>query len=113
MSNQADSSRSQKRPRTDSTANTSESSPVSLEALERDKDFWLEDGNIVLVAQNVGFRVYKGLLTKQSPVFQDLFSAREIRADESYDGAPVVRLFDSPVDLRHLFQVLLPTNQDT
>ena len=112
MSKQADNSRSRKRPRTRSTANA-DPSPIPLEDLEHHEEFWLEDGNIVLIAQNVGFRVYKGLLTKQSVVFKDLFSAGETCADETYDEVPVVRLFDSPVDLRHLFRVLLPTSQDT
>lgn len=105
MSNQTDNSR--KRPRTRS------AKPIPPEALERYEEFWLEDGNIVLVAQNVAFRVYQGLLTKQSAVFKDLFSSAETRADETYDGVPVVRLFDSPVELRHLFRVLLPTSQQT
>ncbi|RDX48933.1 hypothetical protein OH76DRAFT_1483435 [Lentinus brumalis] len=79
--------------------------------LEHDSEFWLEDGNVVLVAKNVGFRVYRGLLTAQSLVFYDMFSATSLRADEQYDGVPIVRLYDSPVDLRHLFRVLLPKSQ--
>ncbi|TFK84823.1 hypothetical protein K466DRAFT_495907 [Polyporus arcularius HHB13444] len=79
--------------------------------LEHDSEFWLEDGNVVLVAKNVGFRVYKGLLAAQSPVFYDMFSATSLLADEQHDGVPIVRLCDSPEDLRHLFRVLLPKTQ--
>ena len=81
--------------------------------MKHDEELWLDDGNIILVAQDVGFRVYKGLLTKQSPVFQDLLGSKENRADEYMDGVPVVRIFDSPYDLRHLLRVLLPTSQET
>ena len=112
MSNQPESSCSRKRPRTGSVADA-EPWQIPSEDLERHAELWLEDGNIVLVAQNVGFRVYKGILTKQSPVFEDLFSAQETRADETYDGVPVVRLFDSPVDVGHLLRVLLLASQQT
>ena len=104
-----------KRPRT--LASNISDKPCSIASsefaknIERDSEFWLEDGNVVLVAQNTGFRVYKGLLAAQSPVFHDMFSAAGLHADERYDGVPVVPLFDSPVDLRHLLRVLLPKTQ--
>ena len=104
-----------KRPRTLASNNPNNSctlaSPGFAKNIERDSEFWLEDGNVVLVAQNTGFRVYKGLLAAQSPVFHDMFSAAGLQADERYDGVPVVPLFDSPVDLRHLLRVLLPKTQ--
>ncbi|KAJ2974348.1 hypothetical protein NUW54_g11906 [Trametes sanguinea] len=42
--------------------------------ITKDEDFWFEDGNIVLVAQDVAFRVYKGPLMRHSTVFQDMFA---------------------------------------
>ena len=79
--------------------------------IARDKDFWFDDGNIVLVAENVGFCIYKGLLSSQSPVFSGLFSGNSLTADENVDGIPVVRILDSPIELRHLLRVLLPQDQ--
>ncbi|OBZ69624.1 Molybdenum cofactor sulfurase [Grifola frondosa] len=69
---------------------------------ERDMEFWYEDGSIVLIAGNVAFRVYQGLLSEQSSVFTDLFAIPQPAGAESIDGCPVVRLSDSPEDLRHL-----------
>ena len=37
-------------------------------------DIWLEDGNIVLQAENMQFKVHRGLLARVSPVFADVFS---------------------------------------
>ncbi|RPD58576.1 hypothetical protein L226DRAFT_466520 [Lentinus tigrinus ALCF2SS1-7] len=111
-----DEQRPLKRPRTLASNGSEEKSSLpspgsATIVMERDEEFWLDDGNVVLVAQSTGFRVYKGLLAAQSPIFHDMFSATSLRADERYDGVPVIRLFDSPVDLRHLFRVLLPKSQ--
>ena len=44
------------------------------ESLERDENFWYEDGTIILIAATVGFRVYRGPLAKHSPVLRDMLS---------------------------------------
>ena len=102
--------RPNKRPRSNSSA-PSHAELVPLTDITRDECFWFDDGNIVLVAENVGFCIYKGLLSSQSPVFSDLFSGTRLRADENIDGIPVARVFDSPTELRHLLRVLIPRNQ--
>ncbi|KAH9937908.1 uncharacterized protein BXZ73DRAFT_100120 [Epithele typhae] len=38
---------------------------------------WYEDGTVIFVAGNVGFRVYKGLLSSLSPVFEHMFSSTQ------------------------------------
>lgn len=30
----------------------------------KDESFWYKDGNIIIVAQDVGFRLYRGLLAR-------------------------------------------------
>ncbi|KAJ2989084.1 hypothetical protein NUW54_g1873 [Trametes sanguinea] len=42
--------------------------------LVRDEEFWYDDGTIILIARNVEFRIYKGILAEHSPVFKDMFS---------------------------------------
>ncbi|KAM5539620.1 hypothetical protein V8D89_006729 [Ganoderma adspersum] len=75
-------------------------------------EFWLPDGNIILVANNaVAFRVYRGLLAAQSTVFEDMFVSSTSSADELFDGCPVVQLTDSSEDLTHLLRVLLPKSE--
>lgn len=82
--------------------------------LKPDDDFWFEDGNIVLIARDIEFRVYKGILAKHSPVFQDMFSlppppAPETSRDtaEPIETCPVVHLSDSPEDFRHVLRVCM------
>ena len=74
----------------------------------RDEQFWFDDGSIVLVAQNIGFRVFRSLLAAQSTVFADMLTSGSPTVGEVYDGCPVVRLSDSPHDLRYLLRVLIP-----
>ena len=88
-----------------------EGSAASPDVIKQSDEFWIPDGNIVLVAGGTAFRVYKGLLTLQSTVFADLFASSSPRAEESYDGCPLIRLMDSPQDLAHLLRVLLPTSR--
>nr|VWP02334.1 Xanthomonas outer protein J [Ganoderma boninense] len=79
--------------------------------LKHHEEFWLDDGNVVLVAGTVGFRIYRGLLVAQSTVFNDMFASSSPHSDETIDGCPVVHVSDSPEDLAHLLRVLLPTTQ--
>ncbi|KAL1938258.1 hypothetical protein VTO73DRAFT_11709 [Trametes versicolor] len=80
-------------------------------ARTRDEEFWYSDGNIILLAHDVEFRVYKGLLAEHSPVFKDMFSLPQPPSPvtaPSEDACPVVHLSDSPEDLRHILRVYMP-----
>ncbi|KAM5539312.1 hypothetical protein V8D89_007003 [Ganoderma adspersum] len=92
---------------TDSSTSSSTTSSTNLK-LRRHTEFWFRDGNIVLVARRTGFRIYRGLLSSQSTVFSDMFASSTCKADETFDGCPVVHLSDSPHDLAHLLHVLIP-----
>ncbi|KAI1795300.1 hypothetical protein LXA43DRAFT_992275, partial [Ganoderma leucocontextum] len=83
---------------------------TSSHILNRHPDFWFDDGTIVLIAQQTGFRIYRGLLASQSTIFADMLAASSSSSDEILDGCPVVQLTDSPHDLAHLLGVLLPTS---
>ena len=76
----------------------------------RDEEFWYEDGTIDLVAGNVVFRVYKGVLAEHSAVFKDMFSLPQPPSESTSSECPVVYLSDSPEDLRHVLRVLMPRN---
>ncbi len=83
--------------------------PPPLEGLQQHGEFWIEDGNLILVARDVAFRVYRGLLAEQSTVLGDLATASSEDVYETlFDGCPIVRLSDSPQDLTHLLRILLP-----
>ncbi|EIW56895.1 uncharacterized protein TRAVEDRAFT_127777 [Trametes versicolor FP-101664 SS1] len=102
-------SSSNKRQRTDSDATGPEKNGPNL--IKRDDEFWFEDGNIVLVARDIEFRVYKGILAKHSPVFGDMFSLPPGPSSEGTTAAadicPVVHLSDSPEDFRHVLRVYI------
>lgn len=104
-----------KRARTSSVSATANShgeiEPVAER--KRDVEFWYSDGNIILVARDVEFRVFKGILAEHSPVFRDMFSLPQpLPAKPSVasadDMCPVVHLSDSPEDLRHVLRVYMP-----
>ncbi|TFK85596.1 hypothetical protein K466DRAFT_551818 [Polyporus arcularius HHB13444] len=77
---------------------------------KRDEEFWFEDGNVMLVARDVEFRVFKGILADHSPVFKDMFSLPQ---PPEYATAlcPVVHVTDAPEDLRHLLRVYMPKTE--
>ena len=87
---------------------TNPSHPPALD-LKRHEEFWFEDGNVVLVAQNTAFRVFRSLLAEHSTVFADMFATSTPTTGETYDGCPVVRLSDSPHELTHLLRIIIPT----
>lgn len=95
----------------------------------KDPDFFLDDGNVILLAQSTLFRVHKSMLSIHSEIFRDMFriSAGRIwcsaacqfenplligaalgtdESQEVYGGVPIVQMSDSASDLRHLINAL-------
>ena len=86
-----------------------------LSNIAGDQEFWFEDGTIVLVAKDVQFRVYEGLLADHSPVLRDLFAkpghpvrSFRSRVEKPKVRCPIVTLSDSPEDLRHMLRMYMP-----
>ncbi|KAL1938146.1 hypothetical protein VTO73DRAFT_11975 [Trametes versicolor] len=81
---------------------TPEPGNIEVSSRKRDEEFWYEDGSIILVARDVEFRVFKGILAEHSPVFRDMFSLPQppttssISSSSEQDTCPVVHLLDSP-----------------
>ncbi|KIJ64940.1 hypothetical protein HYDPIDRAFT_28286 [Hydnomerulius pinastri MD-312] len=70
---------------------------------------WLEDGNVVLEAEDKFFRVHRSVLSASSQVFKDAFALPQPLADsedEKLDGCPVIHLQDKAVDLQHVLKAL-------
>lgn len=96
-----------KRRRTDSTSEADYLKVFQGVMVEKDDEVWLEDGNVILIAERVAFKVYQGLLARRSEVFRDMFTLPGGPAEtEKIDGVPVVSVSDPVVDLRHLLLVL-------
>ncbi|PIL26279.1 hypothetical protein GSI_12035 [Ganoderma sinense ZZ0214-1] len=71
--------------------------------------FWFEDGTVILVARNVEYRVYRGVLAELSSVFNSLFAKPRAFRNVPLDGVPtfpcpVVRVSDSPEDFQYLLR---------
>ncbi|KAI0806637.1 hypothetical protein C8Q74DRAFT_1189914 [Fomes fomentarius] len=96
-----------KRGRTNSTSEADYLKVFQGVMVEKDDEVWLEDGNVILIAERVAFKVYQGLLARRSEVFRDMFTLPGGPAEtEKIDGVPVVSVSDSVVNLRHLLLVL-------
>ena len=79
--------------------------------LRRVKGLWFEDGNVVLQAENTVFKLYRGILSRESTVFADMFSlpqpdARLPGFEDTYDGCQLVRMHDDEDDLEHFLRAL-------
>ena len=78
---------------------------IQAESRVKDEEFWYADGNVILVARGVEFRVFKGILAEHSPVFETMFSLPQ---SSSAPDVPVVDLLDSPEDIRHVLRAIMP-----
>ena len=94
-----------KRPRRDTDA--SSRAQAESPAFTRDEEFWFEDGSIVLVARDTGFRVYRELLARRSQIFRDLFAVPQPADGLLVAGCPVVHLSETPEAARELLEALL------
>ncbi|KAI1795335.1 hypothetical protein LXA43DRAFT_1090983 [Ganoderma leucocontextum] len=79
-----------------------------LAGIKRHPDFWLDDGNFILVAnRDTAFHIYAGLLASQSHIFADMFTLASSSADEVYEGCHVVPVYDTPGEFAHFLRILM------
>lgn len=79
-------------------------------------DPWFEDGNIILIAvpedtqtddSAVAFKVHRGVLARQSEVFQSMFDVAQPPLDaENVEACPVLRMYDVPLELSNLIKAV-------
>ncbi|KAH9887013.1 hypothetical protein C8Q73DRAFT_768656 [Cubamyces lactineus] len=86
--------------------NASDSEPTQPTSSKRDAELWFEDGNLGLVAGDVEFKLYRGPLIAHSLVFKDMLSLPQPAGRD--EPCPVIPLYDSPDDLRHVLRVFIP-----
>jgi len=76
---------------------------------ERCTDVWFDDGNCVLQAENMVFKVYTGILSKHSALFETLFTIPQPQVDchsLTYEGCPLVQLQDKAQAIHYLLKAL-------
>ena len=77
-------------------------------------DLWFCDGSVILQAETTLFRVHKSQLSRRSTVFSDMFTLPQPPVitthatldDETYEGCPVVKLYDLADDVENLLLAL-------
>lgn len=70
-------------------------------------EFWLDDGNVVLQAEETHFKVHRSILSINSTVFKDMFSMPQpTSGEELVEGCPVIHLSDSAADVSYVLQAL-------
>lgn len=75
--------------------------------LIRRSDPWFNDGTIVIQAESMQFRVYRGILAASSPIFSDMFSIPQPPDNsESVEGCAVVHVSDSAEDWQYVLKAL-------
>lgn len=68
---------------------------MALEGITRHPDLWYDDGSVILIAEDTGFRVYRGVLARHSEVFRDTFQIPQSTAvDATEQDCLVVHLSD-------------------
>ncbi|TDL15566.1 hypothetical protein BD410DRAFT_756246 [Rickenella mellea] len=75
---------------------------IALEDKRRHRGLWFDDGNIVLVSNASIYRVHRGFLSMNSPVFAEMLSMPQPDTNGKLDGIPVVEISDSDADFTHL-----------
>ncbi|KAJ6616627.1 hypothetical protein B0H10DRAFT_1799065 [Mycena sp. CBHHK59/15] len=83
-----------------------ESLPSSTQ-VKRSPDIWFEDGTIILEAECTQFKVFKGILAANSTVFNDMLVIGSFPdISEMVEGCPVVRVYDTALDLMHFLKAI-------
>ena len=70
---------------------------------------WFEDGNCVLVAENVAFKVFLGIIEKISTAFAGMSTLPQPADGENamtYAGCPVIRMEDSANEMTRFLQAI-------
>lgn len=71
--------------------------------------YWLDDGNVILQAENTQFRVHRSMLSRNSSVFSDMFSIPQpphMDQGEQLEGCPIIHLSDKASDVEYLISIL-------
>jgi hypothetical protein len=72
-------------------------------------DPWFDDGNIIVLSEDAtAFKVHRGVLARQSEVFETMFGLPQPESVdiERVEGCPVVRMYDHPSELGTLLKAI-------
>ncbi|KAJ7625883.1 hypothetical protein FB45DRAFT_991463 [Roridomyces roridus] len=69
-------------------------------------DLWFHDGNVVIIAGSIAFKVHRGPLERHSEVFDTLFSIPQPKDQDLYEGCPWLEVYDCPSDVLYFLKAL-------
>jgi len=74
---------------------------LSLSIPTRDADYYISDGNTVLLVENILFKVHRSTLTKDKSTFDTMFSLpSDSSSDSSMTVGPEGESDDNPIHLQ-------------
>lgn len=76
-------------------------STVSPAHLTRAANLWYDDGNLIIQAEEVIFRVSRGILAQQSAVLADVLSLDDIANLPVFEGCPVIQFPHRAIDVEN------------
>ncbi|KJA26633.1 hypothetical protein HYPSUDRAFT_36353 [Hypholoma sublateritium FD-334 SS-4] len=76
------------------------------DTVERSTQFWFDDGNVVLQAESVQFRVHRSILSRHSPIMQDCLECPKPEDAPTIEGCPLVHLADLAKDIDNMCSLL-------
>ncbi|KAJ7895029.1 hypothetical protein B0H13DRAFT_2339030 [Mycena leptocephala] len=79
---------------------------ASLATLERGASVWFPDGNLIVHAGLMVFRIYGGMLSKQSVVFEKMLGPLENATRDVFDGCPVLHIPYGSAETAHFLAAI-------
>lgn len=67
---------------------------------------WMDDGNIILQAENTQFCVHKSVLSINSSFFRGMFELPAPRTEQSSEEPAVVELYDKAKDVEVMIKAI-------
>ncbi|EDR01758.1 uncharacterized protein LACBIDRAFT_333017 [Laccaria bicolor S238N-H82] len=69
---------------------------------------WFDDGSVVIQAEQTQFRVHRGMLSRQSSIFRDMFSVPQPPGDQEpvIEGCSIVHVSESSQDWEGLLTLM-------
>jgi len=77
---------------------------------QKHEALWFEDGNIVLIAEDTAFRVYRRILSSHSPVFRERLASLKHKSESDLrsqmEGCPVLHVDDRADDFALFLKII-------
>jgi hypothetical protein len=70
-----------------------------------DKNYYFEDGSIVILAEIHLFRVHRGVLSLNSELFKDMFSFPQPAIGLTVDNCPLLQVSETADEIRKMMQM--------